>query len=620
MKKILVLPLLLLSFFGISQTLYNPQDLYDSPTGLFDTDSLRTISINFYDSNYDAILQSAWTANSGLRLPATVQLSNGIFLDSVMVRYKGNSTYSIPQSFGNPKLPLNLDMNDVIGGQKLMNYKKVKLANAMFDPTFVKELSAFNIYRKYLPTSQGSFMNVKLQGNYLGLYVNTESVDKQFLKKHFDKKKGILFKCDPVQQFNQPGPQGNSDLTFLGTDSTLYYDHYDLKSDYGWTELVNLITTLNSNPNEIDSILNVDRVLWAFAANQVIANLDVYDGLYQHNYYLYQTEDGLFQMIPWDLSESFVGALLSHHTIKDSLYYYDPYYGYNCYWYPLITQLISNPNSEYAKTYSAHLRTIINESLDSTTIKNYTTYLQNIAATSASTDPNKFWGMTEYYDNVDNEFITFGFMTAGILSTVTKRNAFLQSHPKINKIPPSISNVQIIDITGTKYVTANISNEDSVQLRTTTSIYNSKFQNTTMYDDGTNGDLIAGDQVYTSLLPHQLSGLNVKFYVRAFNTDAIKLNPERAEYEFYIYTPTTDINFLTTINQRLTIFPNPTQSQININSIKEIKNIKLYTIYGKLVFDKNINSTSYNLDLSNQSAGFYIIKIDGVTHKIQKIN
>ena len=120
--------------------------------------------------------------------------------------------------------------------------------------------------------------------------------------------------------------------------------------------------------------------------------------------------------------------------------------------------------------------------------------------------------MTEYYDNVDNEFITFGFMTAGILSTVTKRKAFLQSHPKINKIPPSISNVQIIDITGTKYVTANISNEDSVQLRTTTSIYNSKFQNTTMYDDGTNGDLIAGDQVYTSLLPHQLSGLNVKFH------------------------------------------------------------------------------------------------------------
>ena len=620
MKKLLLLPLILLNFLGSSQTLYNPQVLYDAPLGLFDTDSLRAIEITFYDPTYDAQLQAAWTANSGLRLPATIQMSNGIFLDSVMIRYKGNSTYAIPQSFGNPKLPLNLDMNDVIGGQKLMDYKKVKLANAMFDPTFAKELSAFNIYRKYLPTSEGNFMNVVLQGTFVGLYVNTESVDKKFLKKHFDEKDGIFFKCDPVQQFNQPGPQGNSDLMYLGADTALYYDHYDLKSDHGWTELVNLITTLNFNPTDIDSILNVDRVLWAFATNQVVANLDVYNGLYQHNYYLYQTEDGLFQMIPWDLSESFVGALLGSHPIKDSLYHYDPYYGYNCYWYPLITQLISDPTSDYSKVYTAHLRTIMEESLDSATIKNYVTYLQTVSGTSAAFDPYKFWGMAEFASNVDNEFITVGFETAGIVSTVTKRKTFLEAHTEISKVPPTISSVQIIDIAGTKYVTADVSNEDSVQLRTTTSVYNSKFQSTIMYDDGTNGDLISGDQVYTALLPSQLSGLDVKFYVRAFNTNAIKLNPERAEYEFYIYSPTTDVDDLVTVKQDLTIFPNPTQSTIKIRATKEMKAIKLYNIYGSLLLNKTVHATSYQLDLSQQAAGFYIINIDGISHKIQKVN
>ena len=103
--------LIICANISFGQTLYNPQVLYDNPTGLYDTDSLRSIDINFYNPKYDSILQDGWTTSSGLRLPATVLLSNGIYLDSVAIRYKGNSTYSVPQSFNNPKLPLNLDNN-----------------------------------------------------------------------------------------------------------------------------------------------------------------------------------------------------------------------------------------------------------------------------------------------------------------------------------------------------------------------------------------------------------------------------------------------------------------------------------------------------------------------------
>ena len=612
--------LIICANISFGQTLYNPQVLYDNPTGLYDTDSLRSIDINFYNPKYDSILQDGWTTSSGLRLPATVLLSNGIYLDSVAIRYKGNSTYSVPQSFNNPKLPLNLDNNDFISGQKLMGYKKLKLANAMFDPTFTKELNAFRIYRRYLPTPEGALMEVNVQGNYIGLYVSTEAVDKQFLKKHFNENDGVLFKCDPVQQFNQPGPQGNSDLVYLGTDTTLYYDHYDLKSDTGWNELTKLISILDSNPNQIDSILNVDRVLWAFAVNQVIANLDVYNGLYQHNYYLYQSGDGLFQMIPWDLSESFVGALLGSHAVDDSLYHYDPYYGYNCYWYPLIDKLISNPNSEYSKIYTAHLNTVIEESLDSADIKNYTTKLQSLGVASATADANKFFGMPAYYSNVDSEFITFGFSAAGITSTITKRKPFLQAHPRINKTAPSISNLQIIDVLGTKYVTVNVANEDSVQLRTTTSIYNSKFKSTLMFDDGTNGDVIAGDNIYTAYLPSQTQSLDVKFYIRAYNTDAIMLDPQRAEYEFYIYSPVTGIDNLVASTPELNIYPNPTNGDITINSEEVLGDIQLFNIYGSLVLSKEIATNSYKLDLSSLAEGIYILKANGSSYKIQKFN
>ena len=63
-------------------------------------------------------------------------------------------------------------------------------------------------------------------------------------------------------------------LNFLGDDSTLYYNSYDMKSDHGWTELVDLIRTIVYEFQNIDSVLNVDRTLWAFAANQTLQNLD----------------------------------------------------------------------------------------------------------------------------------------------------------------------------------------------------------------------------------------------------------------------------------------------------------------------------------------------------------
>jgi intein/homing endonuclease len=90
-------------------------------------------------------------------------------------------------------------------------------------------------------------------------------------------------------------------------------------------------------------------------------------------------------------------------------------------------------------------------------------------------------------------------------------------------------------------LTAEVYDGTSVDLMATISEYNSKFQEFTMSDDGQNGDAVTGDNIYSASLPFQSSGLEVKFYIRSENNDAIKLNPERAEYEFYTYSPTTSI-------------------------------------------------------------------------------
>ena len=586
MKKLLLI-LLCLPFFGLSQILYNPQDLYDAPGGLFDEDSLRVIDLEFYNPSYHSYLINSWYYNPDERIPAKLTL-NGIIYDSVGVRYKGNSTFCLPNDNSNPKVPYNIDMNYFIDGQDLLEYNKMKLANAWMDPTFVKQIVSSNIYRRYLPTGESSLVKLYSQDSYVGLYVNDESINKQFLKKHFDEKSGPLFKCDNIVRFcdtaGAPSAIMPPNLYYEGIDSTLYYDIYDMKSDAGWQELVELLRTIRYDFSNIDSVLNVDRTLWAFAVNQVLLNLDCYNTYYVHNYYLYQTKDGLFQMIPWDLDNSFVGAILGSFWPWSTAYEYDPYFtgpplGGVAPWdeRPLLYQLLNDPH--YRKIYTAHINTIIEESLDTSEIRNNINNLQALAYNAATQDYNKLFSMSDYFYNVESALWT-GWSFAGIMSTIDERKQYLLSHPEISLAAPSIDNIFI----NNNLVTAQVSNANAVEFMATTSEYNSKFQSFIMLDDGTNGDVVANDGTYSVIFPFQVNGIEVKFYIRSENNDAIKLNPQRAEYEFYVYSPVSGI---------ASVSPNRNRQLIGIKDalgriVKQAKNTPLFYIYDDGSVEKKI--------------------------------
>ena len=129
---------LLKSTISFSQSIYDPQQLYDPPGGLFDEDSIRNFYLDFYDPKYHSYLVNAWYYNPSERIPAKLTL-NGMLYDSVGGRYKGNSTFCLPNDNLVPKVPYNIDINYFIDTQKVLGYKKIKLANAWMDPTFLKQ-------------------------------------------------------------------------------------------------------------------------------------------------------------------------------------------------------------------------------------------------------------------------------------------------------------------------------------------------------------------------------------------------------------------------------------------------------------------------------------------------
>ena len=279
----------------------------------------------------------------------------------------------------------------------------------------------------------------------------------------------------------------------------------------------------------------MDRVLWAFAVNNVLLNVDAYNMQVIHNFYMYKRKDGQFQMIPWDLSESYIGALLGFdfNNIQTAHYESDPFA--TATGKPLLNKIMNDP--KWRNQYAAHIRTILKESTDTTVIRNSINQMHALAYNPANTDTFKQFDMTKFSSATTApyvEWIVFPFIGwgyGGITEAVEGRAAFLSTQPEIANVPPNISNVKI----NGNHITAILSNENVVHVMATINKQASKFKEFSMYDDGTNGDVTSNDGIYTAPIPFLGAGKDVKFYVHAGNASAIQLSPERAEYEYYIY-------------------------------------------------------------------------------------
>ena len=513
---------------------------------LFDPYQVHTLEIEFFNPDYDQILQDRWEIDDKTYELATV-IFNGDTLDSVGVRYKGNSTFYFAKLIGSPKFPLNIDFDLIYEDQDLMGYSKVKLSNSIFDATFVRESIGYLTEGYYLPTSEVGYMNVFINGTLIGLYVSVESVNKPFLTKHFDNNEGAFFKCEPQFHFGEVYDTW-PDLRWYGDDSTAY-DYqmsYELKSESGWADLLDLIYTLNFEIDSIETILNVDRALWFFAASQVMPDLDAYNGFYIHNYYLYRnTSSSQFEVIPWDKDHTFGGAMIN--TIIDLggnvswIYNWDPFLFEDDDERPLFSQLIDV--HLYKKIYTAHMRTIIDDIYNVNYIQDLAYGMQDSIEAYAYADPNLFPPFTfgDYFRyNVDNYLITpDGSHWCGITSTITPRLAYLLSNDEIQKTAPAIGYVlqENMDPEAEEdvIIQAQVTGATTVELMTTVNTFNSQFTSVPMLDDGQHEDGGANDGVYGAIVPFQENGSHVKYYIRASNNDALILSPRKAEHEFYDY-------------------------------------------------------------------------------------
>lgn len=500
----------------------------------YDLSHVPVIELTFVEKDWAYPLHYLHSLKKGERHIGHVTIDS-IRYDSVGVRFKGFSSYNRK----NKKNPLNIRLDYVQKKADHQKYETIKLSNGLLDPSWLREILAYRIARKYMVAPQSNYAKVFVNDEYYGVFGNTESIDGKFAKRYLPaNKKNVIVKGNsPLGPFMGK----RSSLEYLGTDTTLYYTSYEMKSKHGWGELYELIDVLNNRPEDIESILNLDGAIWMLAFNNVLVNLDSYSD-FQQNYYLIQDDNGRFNFIPWDLNLAFDGLGKPMGITKQPNY--DPLAKKDDMRFPLINLVLNN--EEYKKQYFAHCRTILKENFENGWYKIESEKYRTLISDAVKQDTNWRYDIDAFNKNYKETYIARNstpFPFPGITELMDERVDFLNTHPEYKKKPPFVLGMG-----------ANLSDSDSTMIRVTSIVADAEkvylyfrknkkdiFQKIEMKDDGVGGDKRSGDEIFTAMIPLGTKG--TEYYIYTENKMAGIFSPERAAHEFYIFEKEKELPF-----------------------------------------------------------------------------
>lgn len=504
-----------------------------SQINFYNLNTIQTLEIYFSQPNWDYQMDTAKIGLEGYILADSARV-NGIFYDSVGVKYKGNSSYN-PTSNKNP-LHIALDQ---FKNQSYQGFKDIKLSNCYADPTMIREVLSYDILSNYMDCPKSNFIKVYINNAYIGIYTNTESIGKTFCANHFYSSQNTFIKCNPIIN---PGPTTKSNLKYITSgDSSAYNNYYEIKSLTGWNELVKLCDTVTNNASALANVMDVDRAIWMLAFNNELVNLDSYTGAFCQNYYLYKDNNQRFNPIVWDLNMSFggfpyVGAgntSMGTLTVTNMEQLSPSIHSTDVYW-PLIKDVLGN--AMYKRMYIAHMRTINNEMFASSLFQAKALAMQALIDSAVLVDSNKFFTYTQFQNGM-NASVPFGStIIPGISNLMSSRLNYLGSLNDFLAVPPTISSITASNLfpalQSSVTITASVvnANSNNVYFGYRFNIQD-KFVSVLMFDDGLHNDGAAGDNIY-GVTFNMASGL-VQYYLYAENATAGIFSPERAEHEFY---------------------------------------------------------------------------------------
>ncbi|TWU58699.1 Inner spore coat protein H [Rubripirellula tenax] len=414
----------------------------DEAAAFFDDTYVHELSITFEDADwYNTLFTSHDTDAADPYFQANF-VADGVALDNVGVRFKGNSSFS----GSGVKKSIKIDFNEY-EDLTFMGMKKLNLNNNYKDPTMLREKLFYDYASNFVEgVGRAVFTRVTINGEFYGLYTAVEQVDSTFTQSRFgDDEDGNLYKGTASDDavLEDPSADFGSDLTYLGTDQAAYEAFYELKTNEAandYSQLIEMIDVLNNTPSAeladaIEPLLDVQDTLASLALNNLFVNLDSYSGA-AHNYYLYDRDDtGQFTHLLWDANESF-GTFTQFVDRGTNVVQLDPFF------LPVGTggrpgqpveeelrPLAENlwAVEEYSTAYLRDLAEMLREGFDTTSASTRINKLANLIRSDVSADPNKQFTLAQFNSNLTTNVTSGGRTIYGLTSFISSRASYLSS-------------------------------------------------------------------------------------------------------------------------------------------------------------------------------------------------
>ncbi len=488
---------------------------------------VRQIEIFFSEPNWNDTLHAYYSNNLDQRLIADSIIIDGEVDQNVGIKYFGNSSYNT----NNVKNPIDIQLDYIQNGQSIDRYNRLKLSNGFRDPSFVREILAYEIASDYMPAPKATYANLYINGNLIGLYSCIQSVDDDFTNENFYERRGPLFQLKNTG-ISVPGCSGQLGIFKHYSDTNCYQKSYDMLSSNDWQKLGNFLDTFNNHFSDVEVVMDIDRALWFMAFENLIVALDGPINSIAENLYLFKDNNGRFSPVLWDMNMSFgsfaagLSNPVSNNDLQELAVFHESANINN----KLTNKIFSN--ERYKKMYIAHMRTILNEKFANSFYLNRASFLQSLILNDFNSDPNSFYNQTQFTDNLNS---SVGLNPViGLSELMSTRVSYLQSLTEFSANAPIISNINpnpaaVLPHTSV-YITAQIADVNYAYLGYRFK-FSDKFTKIQMYDDGNNGDGVAGDGIYGALL--DVDARDIQYYIYAENNDAAIFSPERAEKEFH---------------------------------------------------------------------------------------
>lgn len=502
---------------------------------LYDTTVLRTVSLQFHDANWEALLRSNY--NTDTYILADLSMEGEAYSD-VGVRIRGNTSYTTLPA-GSQKFSLKLKLDHVHEDQELWGYKTLNLNNGHMDPTFTREVVYNNYVAQFIPNPRANHVLLNLNGQNWGVYINVQQGNKRMLRDYFEDADGLRMGCS-----NNPNGPG---LAYNGANPS-GYSAYELDEDGGlpdpWGSFIAVTNALSNTASmavnwpQVDEVFAIDPSIWSVVLENFLTDDDSYvnKGCDFNTYR--DPLDGRLHLIQRDANETFSNATWS------------PTMNFTATNKPVLSRVLSVP--ELRQRFMAHYRTVLRD-LNWIHFGEKFTTLRDLIDAAVQADPKKLYTYANFTANFTST-VTIGggggpgpgggsSSRIGLQQFVTQRASYLTgaANAELNATGPVISVVAASDDTpepsDTVHITATVAASGGAGIAKVELFYRADragtYQRAAMLDDGASGDGIAGDGVYGVALPIAASGgQKLDYYVMATSSNAygsVSFSPEYTE-------------------------------------------------------------------------------------------